>query len=140
MAATQQQPNSLPQNNSLLNRAAWKWLKLARADAPPHSLHLLNLAYWGLEQRVEGDWPADEEYALQEQVNGLLGWRLENVEPWLLSNPEGPDSEEEQQQDLLNDLRGAWSPEQAASLVLNAVWARQVSQNSALQPASSELD
>ena len=140
MAATQQQPHSLPQNDSLLNRAAWKWLKIARADANPAYLYLLSLAQWGLKQRVEGDWPSRETSAPQQQVDGLLGWRPANVEPWLLSNPEGPESEQEQQQNLLNDLRGARSPEQAAAFVLNAIWDRQVSQNPALQPASSELD
>ena len=138
MAATQ--PYSVPQNDSQLNRAAWKWLKIARADAPPTYLYLLSLAQWGLEQRVEGDWPNKETFALQQQVDALLGWPAADVETWLLSDPNGPESEQEQQQNLLNDLRGARSPEQAAAFVLNAIWDRQVSQNPALQPASSELE
>jgi hypothetical protein len=129
----------IKENDSQLNRAAWRWLKEARQSPDPYSLHLLNLADWGLENEAEGDWPEQERYALREQVNLLFGWKPENVLAWLLSNPEGPEDMKEQESDLLNSLRGASSPLQAASFALNQIWARQVSQNFALQPAASEL-
>jgi hypothetical protein len=66
-------------------------------------------------------------------VHGLFGWDPQTVLNWLLSNPNGPENREEQERDLLQELNGARSPEVAAAYVLNAIWARQVSQNPALQ-------
>jgi hypothetical protein len=126
------------QNESPLNKAAWKRLKEARESPPQHHLYLLSLAAWGLEQRVEGDWPERERYALQEQVNILFGWKPENVVAWLLSNPNGPDKEEEGAS-LLQAVRDASSPQNASSAVLNAIWAVQQAECPALQPAASEL-
>jgi len=46
----------LPQNNTPLNRAAKRWLEKAKGGDPtPHDLHLLSLAYWGLENGVQGE-------------------------------------------------------------------------------------
>jgi hypothetical protein len=64
-------------NRSPLNKAAWKWLKEARQSPEPHYLYLLSLAAWGLENGVEGDWPEGNRPALQEQVDGLFGWKPE---------------------------------------------------------------
>jgi hypothetical protein len=55
----------------------------------------------------------------------------ENAMVWLLSNPEGEDHDE-QEANLLNELRTANSPEQAAALVLSTIYSRQKSENSAL--------
>lgn len=125
-------------NHSMLNTAALRWLKIARADAPPHHLHLLNLAAWGLENGVLGEWPERERPALTEQVSLLFGMQPKLTQEWLLSNPNGPGSHE-QASNLLNSLDQAKSPQQAAAFVLNAIWSRQQSQNPALQPAASEL-
>jgi hypothetical protein len=122
----------LPQNNMPLNRLAHHWLMKARTtEAQPHYLHLLSLASWGLDQRVEGEWPEENLYALQEQVNLLFGWKAEDVLEWLTENPDGPESDD-QEANLLNDLKTANGPEQAAALVLSTIYSRQKSENSAL--------
>jgi len=126
------------QNESQLNRAAWKRLKEARDHPDPEHLFLLSLASWGLDNGAEGDWPEKERHALQMQVDGLFGWKPENVMTWLLTNPNGP-SKEEQSGSLLWALREASSPKNAAAVVLNVIWANQQAENPALQPAASEL-
>jgi hypothetical protein len=130
---------SLPQNNNPLNRAAHKWLREARALAPQHDLHLLSLAHWGLENGVEGEWPDSDRPAVEQGVASLFGWAPNNVLTWLLSNPNGPESRSEQQTNLLNSLNWAANPKSAAAAVLNEIYSRLQSQNTALQPASSEL-
>lgn len=75
--------------------------------------------------------PARDRYALQEQVNLLFGWKAADVLEWLTENPDGPESDE-QEANLLNDLKTANSPEQAAALVLSTIYSRQKSENSAL--------
>ena len=126
---------ALPQNNMALNRAALKWLKEAKAPAPDHYLHLLNLAHWGLEMQVAAGWA--NRAALREQVDGLFGWKAASALHWLLSNPNGPDKGE-QASNLHNLLETADDAKSAASHVLQAIESRQVSQNTALQPAASE--
>jgi hypothetical protein len=127
---------ALQQNNLSINRAAFRWLKEAKAPAEPYYLHLLNLAHWGLEMQVAAGWK--ERDALREQVNVLFAWKASDVLKWLLSNPEGGDRAE-QTQSLHRLVETANSPEQAAKSVLEAIYSRQVSQNPALQPAASEL-
>ena len=123
----------LPENSSILSRAAYQWLMKARAqgEAQPHYLHLLNLAAWGLENGAQGEWPATDRYALQEQVNLLFGWKAEDVLGWLTEHPDGPDRSE-QEANLLNEIKTANSPEQAAALVLSTIYSRQKSENAAL--------
>lgn len=73
-------------------------------------------------------------------MHGLFGWKKpENVLAWLFSNPEGPESPRDQEKELVNSLQRASNPRSAASLVLSAIYSRQVSENPALQPAASEL-
>jgi hypothetical protein len=93
-------------NEQRLNLAAHKWLREAREHAPPHYLHLLSLAAWGLENGAEGEWPSRDRPALEEQLGLLFGWKPENALAWLLSNPNGPDDPEEQEQDLLRQPEG----------------------------------
>jgi hypothetical protein len=128
----------LPENNNLLNRAAHKWLLEARAPPPADSLHLLTLAFWGLENGVEGEWPERDLPALLEQVGLLFGWKPQNSLRWLLGSPEAG-SRAEQAQSLLKLLHTTDSPKAAAGNVLNAIYSRQVADNPALQPAASEL-
>jgi hypothetical protein len=59
------------------------------------------------------------------QVVGLFGWKAENVLGWLLSKPKRPD-DPEAGDNLLGSLDNAQSPKEAAALVLNAIWSRQV--------------
>jgi hypothetical protein len=125
---------ALPQNNSALNRAALEWLKEAKAPAPDHYLHLLNLAYWGLKMGLAVGW--GEGAALKDQVDNLFGWKAENALAWLLSNPNTP-SKQEQRDSLQTLLDTADDPESAASHVLETIWSRQVSQNPQLQPATT---
>jgi hypothetical protein len=44
----------LPENKNVLSLASHKWLREAGEYAPPHYLHLITLATWGLENGVEG--------------------------------------------------------------------------------------
>jgi hypothetical protein len=125
-------------NNHPLNKAAWKWLKEARQPTPQHALYLLDLAHWGLENGVEGEWPARDRPALEEQLGHLCAWKPKDVLEWLLSNPDGPD-QEEQESGLLVELRGANSPMSAAASVLSTMYARMQAQLPALRPAASEL-
>jgi hypothetical protein len=129
-------PHSLRQNNSPLGRAAHKWLMQAREHAPPRDLHLLSLAWWGLENRVEGEWPERDRAALEQQVSGLFAWEPKNVLKWLLSNPNGPESGE-QLHNLLQSLKWAQDPRRAAAVVLSEIYSRQQADNPALQPAAS---
>jgi hypothetical protein len=128
----------LPENNNLLNRAAHKWLREAREYAPPHYLHLLTLASWGLENGAQGEWPSRDRATLEEQVALLFGWKPQSVLRWLLGNPEAG-SRAEQARSLLKLLHTTDSPKAAAAHVLNTIYSRQVADNPALQPAASEL-
>lgn len=125
-------------NEQPLNLAAHMWLRQAREHAPPHYLHLLTLASWGLENGVEGEWPSRDRAALEQQVGLLFGWNPSNALKWLLGNPEAG-SRAEQAQSLLKLLHTTDSPKAAAAHVLNAIYSRQVVDNQALQPAASEL-
>ncbi len=112
-------------NNSLVNRAAWKWLKKAKEWPNPDKPHLLTLAFWGMENGVEGDWTPRGREALEMQVGHLCGWSPEDVMGWMFENPDGPDDPEEQEDDLLMRLKLAKSPELAAAHVLTAIWYHQ---------------
>src|SRR5258708_29046620 len=129
---------AVPQNNSVLNRAALRWLKQAKEQPDPSYLHVLTLAHWGLENGVQGEWPPRDRAAIEDQVGQLLGWKAANALAWLLSNPNGPDKSE-QEQNLLQGLENAENAKQAAAHVLNAIYSRQQSVLPALQPAASEL-
>lgn len=133
-------PAQHPLNSiNALNRAALRVLMEAKAEAPAHHLHLLNLAAWGLENKATGEWPDQDRTALQEQVSLLFGWKPLVVMNWLLSNPNGPDKVE-QTVSLLNEMNLASTPKAAAAAVLNAIYSRQQSQNPALQPSASASD
>ena len=129
-----QQPGQsmiLPENKNVLSLAAHKWLRKAGEYAPPHYLHLLTSASWGLENGVEGEWPSRDRPALEEQVGLLFGWKPENVLAWLASNPNGPEPEE-QEENLRRALVWAQNPRQAAALVLGEIYSRMRSQLPAL--------
>jgi hypothetical protein len=125
----------LPENKNVLNLAAHKWLWEAGEYAPPHYLHLLTLASWGLENGV-GEWPSRDRPALEEQVGLLFGWKPKNVLAWLVSNPNGPDPDE-QEENLRQALVWTQNPKQAAAVVLNEIYSRMKSPASCAA-ASSE--
>lgn len=129
-------PFELPQNSNLLNQLALKWLREAKEHAPPHSLHVLTLAHWGLDNGVDGQWPSRDRSAIEEQLGHLCRWKPADVLAWLLGNPNGPPAESrEQERSLITALRTAESPREAAALVLNEVYSRQQADNPALQPS-----
>jgi len=117
-------PRTLPQNENLLNRAAWKWLTKAKEQPEPHYLHLLTLAWWGLENGAQGDWPAKERETLRMQLGHLLGMNPQRVMEWIAENEDAP-SPEEQMADLLINLKRSADPLEAAAFVLNQIWAVQ---------------
>ena len=119
-----------------LNQAAAEWMK---GDLEPGHLAFLQLAEWGLANRAEGEWPANNRHALQQQMDGLFGWKAENAMAWLLSNPEAADDPQDQESELAREVENASDRTAAAAIVLNAIYSRQVSQNPALQPSTSEL-
>jgi hypothetical protein len=127
----------LLQNKSPLNKAALEWLREANESTEPHHLYLLSLAAWGLANGSEGDWPDKNQFALEEQVNLLFGWHPANALVWLVSDPNGP-STSEQEEDLLSELENARNPQEAAAYILNRIYGRQEGQNSSLRPAASE--
>jgi hypothetical protein len=103
--------------------------------APEHHLHLLNLAQAGIEHfgtMIAGP----QAYTLTEQVNRLFGWKPQNVMDWLLTNPNGPDRED-QEESLLLSLKMATSAEQASAAVLEAIWSRQGADSPSLQTSVS---
>jgi len=128
----------VPQNNSELNQEALRWLKEANEPADPYALHLLTLAFWGLENGARGEWPDRDQAAIELQVGHLCGWTPTDIMDWLMSNPNGPEDPSEQEQNLVSELQNAESPNQAAAFVLNVIYSRQVSVCPALQPAASE--
>jgi hypothetical protein len=66
-------------------------------------------------------------------VHLLLGWAPKDVLDWLLSDPDGPDDEGEQEENLTSAIEQAEDPRLAASSVLNAIYSRQVADCPALQ-------
>jgi hypothetical protein len=111
-------------NDRLVNRAAWKWLKEAKAEVDPYRLHLLTLAWWGWDNGVRVDRRKDRWEALELQLGYLSGWKPEDVMSWLCENPDGPGAKE-QEESLLIWLKGARSPLSAAAGVLEDIWSRQ---------------
>jgi hypothetical protein len=125
-------------NDDTLNQQALAIMKVYGIAAPEHHLHLLNLAQAGIEHfgtMIAGP----QAHALTEQVSLLFGWKPQNVMDWLLTNPNGPDREE-QEENLLFSLKMATSAEQASAAVLEAIWSRQQADNPALQPSASGSD
>lgn len=130
----------LSQNNTPLAKAALSWLKQGPKtfDLAHHHLYLLQLAEHGLKAGATGEWPPRDRHSLQSQVERMFGWKPANAMAWLLSNPNGPDKQE-QQTTLLQSLNEAKNPREAAAIVLSAIYSRQQADNPALQPAASEL-
>ena len=124
----------LTQNNSALNKAALRWLKEAKAPAPDHYLHLLNLAHWGLAAEVAAGWA--NRAVLKDQVDNLFGWKAANALAWLLASPDDL-PREEVGADLLNRLNTAPDPQRAAHHVLEKIYDRQTSENPAALRKSS---
>ena len=123
-------------NRDPVNRAALHWLQEVK-DINPSYLHVLSLAFWGLERGVEGEWPASHRSALEEQLGQLLGWKQENALAWLLANPQGP-SGPEQRASLLRLIKEASSPRRASAAILSEIYSHQVAENPQIQPAASE--
>src|ERR1051326_4223153 len=89
--------NELP-----LNRKALQWLERAREYPNPSVLYLFQLSAWGLEQEIHvyeyggGGIPHHE---VESQTHLLLTHdpeRQKNAYEWLLSTPNGPDTEEQE--------------------------------------------
>ena len=55
----------LSENDTPLNQAALEWLREAKADGDRYYLYLLQLASWGLDDGLAGDWPSEHRYALR---------------------------------------------------------------------------
>src|SRR5438132_3971353 len=101
-------PKPLSLNKLPLNKVALRWLKEAKAEAPDYCPHLLNLAVWGVQARVDGEWPPAHRNAVENQVALMCSWAPQNLMHWLLSNP----NEYQAQENLLTSLRGASSPQE----------------------------
>jgi hypothetical protein len=91
-------------NNDRVNQAALHWLQEVKA-VNPYYLHVLNLASWGLERGVEGEWPDRDRPAVEEQLSLLFGWKPANVMAWLVSNPNGRREQQDNLVWLLEDAR-----------------------------------
>jgi hypothetical protein len=129
-------------NRHPLNKAALARLKQAKADGPEtYQLHLLALAWWGLEQGAQAAGRDAHQHSLVEgQLGRLESWEPQNVLKWLVNSPEGPDDPAEQQASLRRLLADAPSPKAAAAHLLEWIGDRmQAGGVSAFQPAASEL-
>ena len=96
----------LPQNDKLVNIAAWRWLKKAEVQPDLSNLHLLTLARWGLENDAEGEWPEDFRDAVEMQLDDLARWNSEDLMKWLFANENDGDPHEKEQ-GLLHELKTA---------------------------------
>jgi len=113
----------LKENNSTLNKAAWRLLREAKQSPDLYALYVFQLAQYGLEQGVRGDWPQNKNYILQNQIDLMWGWKPSNAMRWLATNPNCGVNRKEQEKELLGWLR-AEEPEIAAAHVLNAIYSR----------------
>lgn len=118
----------VPSNQWAVNRAALPWLKKADADPDPTMSYLVQMAWWGLEKggvRVQQPRAPSqpEPHALESAVSLFLtsGAReAASASRWLLSNPNL--SFEEQAANLEMLLREAASPQEAAQVVVEAIY------------------
>ena len=103
--------------------------QLTRArPAPPHGLHLLDLAHWGLKDGAEGEWPQSAPLAVKPQVEVLH---------CLLNNPNAPPPKE-QEQTPPREVRTAKNAKLAAVALLSTIYSQQADKP-ALQSAASDL-
>jgi hypothetical protein len=126
----------LPENKHVLSLAAHKWLR-ETASTRRRTISISSRwpsGAWRMGSRASG---RRDRPALEEQVGLLFGWKPENVLAWLVSNPNGPDPEE-QEENLRQALVWAQNSKQAAAVVLNEIYSRMKSQLPVLQPAASE--
>src|SRR4051812_7661087 len=116
----------LPENRTEVSKAGLRWLKEAKEPAEPGLLYLTQLAFWGLENGIVLRAHNVDPYVLEEQVGYLLKFGPEpqaNVYRWLLTNPNGPETEE-QESTLLIELEDADGPLEAACRVLETISSR----------------
>jgi hypothetical protein len=109
------------ENDKLVNLAARQWLTHAKVQSHPSRLHILTLALWGFENGAEGDWPESLRGAVEMQLEDLALRSANDLMRWLFSNPEEGDPHE-QEQYLLQLLKQANGPLQAAEIVLCTIW------------------
>jgi hypothetical protein len=74
-------PKPLSQNESPLSKAAARWLMAEKQHLQPHALYLLDLAHWGLENKVEDEW--------RRWSYRWATWREVNPPQWALRVPAG---------------------------------------------------
>jgi hypothetical protein len=126
MTAFVARAHDLPENQLPLNQQALHWLKQARETPDLGLLYLTQLAFWGLENGIVLRAHKVDPYVLEEQVGYLLKFGPEpqaNVYRWLLTNPNGPETEE-QESTLLIELEDADGPLEAACRVLETISSR----------------
>ena len=135
-------PKKIAQANlKPLNREALVWLKEAGQPTPrEEGLYLLALASWGQEKGATAPGlDSGQNASLVEAVNVMHVRDPDEWLRWLVSNPNGPDSTEEQMQTLLQALKEASSPVNAAEVVLEAIGSRLATGYPHYQSAASEL-
>ena len=111
------------ENNSPVNKAAWRLLREAKQSPDRYYLYIFQLAHYGLERGVGGDWPQNKNYVLQDQIDLMWGWKPSNAMRWLTTNPNCGEDWKGQEKELLGWLR-LEEPEIAAAHVLNAIYSR----------------
>lgn len=76
-------------NRSPLNQTCKQvLLQLAPDEADPYYLYSLQLAIWRLAKKQMGGPSAEYQHNLLEQAEIMLGWKPENVQDWLMPEPE----------------------------------------------------
>jgi hypothetical protein len=117
-----------PSNLLVMNQEALKWLHEAKASPMEGISYVAQLAAWGLEKGiVEVPAPMSpsqpERHNLESAVDALLGFGRQEAEfasQWFLSNPNL--SKEEQEDNLVERLRDAETPQEAAQVVVETAY------------------
>lgn len=116
-----------PSNKWIVSQLALQWLRKAKEQPDLDRSYLAQLAFWGLENGlkvVDPRSPSQPTHAsLEETIHILLanGPKVAAAaSQWLLSNPNL--SEQDQRNNLLQSLRKATSPEEAAQSVLEMAY------------------
>jgi hypothetical protein len=123
------EPHEVPVNKWPINQAALAWLRQAKEHPEPAVAYLAQLARWGLDNdQVQVSPPISPQQPQPESVREFVARLVlahgpvpaERATRLILSNPSL--TMEEQRDNLLSELQEADDPEQAAQLVVRAIY------------------
>lgn len=116
-----------PSNLWPVNQLALQWLQKAKEPADPGISYLAQLAWWGMESGATVPQPSStsqpERASLESALGALLGNGPEKAlaaSKWFLENPNL--DRWEQERSLVQQLREAKNPEDAAQVMLETAY------------------